>query len=72
MANDHQLRKLWLLNKFSLLIPEELHREKYREYRYCCLAVERFKFLSMQNDQTHSSINNKSESISCTPLLSMR
>ena len=28
-GNDHQLKKPWLFNKFSLSIPLEIYREQY-------------------------------------------
>ena len=29
--NDHQLKKLWLLKKFSLSVPKDLFREEFEE-----------------------------------------
>ena len=28
--------KLWLLSEFFLLIPKEMYREEYKEYKYWC------------------------------------
>ena len=35
---DCQLKNLWLLNKFSLLVPKEMYREGYAfgEYGHLC------------------------------------
>ena len=33
---DCQLKNLWLLNKFSLLVPKEMYREGYGEYGHLC------------------------------------
>ena len=33
---DCHLKNLWLLNKFSLLVPKEMYREVYGEYGYLC------------------------------------
>ena len=35
-GNDHQLKKFWLLNKFSLSVPNEMHRGELGEYKYWC------------------------------------
>ena len=39
MKNDHQPEKLWLLNKFSSSVSQEMYREKSGEYRYWCLGL---------------------------------
>ena len=36
---DCQVKKLWLINKFSLSVPKEMYREQYGEYVYWCLGV---------------------------------
>ena len=33
---DCHLKNLWLLNKFSLLVPKEMYREGYGEYGHLC------------------------------------
>ena len=39
MKNDHQPEKLWLLNKSSSSLSQEMHREKSGEYKYWCLGL---------------------------------
>ena len=33
-GNDHKLVKLVILNKFSLLIPQVMYKERYGEYTF--------------------------------------
>ena len=33
-GNDHQLKKLFLFTRFSVLAPWEMYRQKYGEYAY--------------------------------------
>ena len=33
-GNNCQLKKLWLLNKFSFSVLKEMYREEYGEYGY--------------------------------------
>ena len=37
--NDHKLVKLVILNKFSLLIPQVMFKERYGEYRFWCWSL---------------------------------
>ena len=34
-GNDHLIKKLLIVNKFSLSEPQEMYREQYGEYAYC-------------------------------------
>ena len=39
-GNDRQLRKLWLLNEFSLSVPKEMYGEEYGEDGYWYKGVD--------------------------------
>ena len=53
VKNDHQPEKLWLLNKFSLSVSQEMHREKSGEYKYWCLGLKGESDLKPSHWQPH-------------------